>query len=97
MREVGGISSEDLKNTLFKNENELPPLFLPIFLSCYRRFDLLDFSPQIIGGQGMDLGSLASRWKTRILEFSPSVSEYCDGFGRDGFGDSAVQATTSSN
>jgi GntP family gluconate:H+ symporter len=73
MREVGGISSEDLKNTLAKNENELPPLFLsylPILLPVVliSMISLL----KVLGGQGIDLGAMAPTMENpnfRILSF----------------------------
>jgi GntP family gluconate:H+ symporter len=73
MREVGGISSEDLKNTLAKNENELPPLFLsylPILLpvALISMISLL----KVLGGQGIDLGAMAPTMENpnfRILSF----------------------------
>ena len=73
MREVGGISTEDLESILAKDDLELPPLFLsylpillPVFLiSC---ISLL----KVLGGQGMDLGALAPQMENltfRILSF----------------------------
>ena len=59
MREVGGISGEDLKNTLAKDEKELPPLFLsylPILLPVVL-ISLISLL-KVLGGQGMDLGAL---------------------------------------
>ena len=60
MREVGGISSRDLEDTLSKDIKDLPPLFLsylPIILPVV----LISFISllKVLGGQGVDLGSLA--------------------------------------
>ena len=60
MREVGGISSEDLKNTLAKDEKELPPLvlsYLPILLPVV--LNSLISLLKVLGSQGMDLGAMA--------------------------------------
>lgn len=73
MREVAGIGNKDLEDTLAKDSNELPPLFLsylPILLpvvliSC---ISLL----KVLGGQGVELGSLApvmDNVNFRILSF----------------------------
>ena len=60
MREVGGISNRDLEDTLSKDIKDLPPLFLsylPIILPVV----LISFISllKVLGGQGVDLGSLA--------------------------------------
>ena len=73
MREVGGISSEDLENTLAKDEKELPPLllsYIPILLpviliSCISILKVLE-------GQGVELGFLAAVMENtnfRVLSF----------------------------
>ena len=70
MREVGGINSHDLKETLAKDTKYLPPLFLsylPILLpvvliSC---ISLL----KVLGSQGFELGVLAPSMENQNYRF----------------------------
>ena len=80
MREVGGISSRDLEDTLAKDIKDLPPLFLsylPIILPVV----LISFISllKVLGGQDVDLGSLAPVMENanfRVLSFlgEPNVA-----------------------
>ena len=73
MREVGGISSRDLEDTLAKDSKELPPLllsYLPILLPVV----LISFISllKVLGQQGMELGVLTPAIENanfRILSF----------------------------
>ena len=73
MREVGGISSRDLEDTLAKDINELPPLFLsylPILLPVVL-ISLISLL-KVLGGQGVALGLLTpvmGNANFRILSF----------------------------
>ena len=76
MREVGGINSHDLKETLAKDTKDLPPLFLsylPILLpvvliSC---ISLL----KVLGSQGFELGALAPSMENQNYRFLSFLGE----------------------
>ena len=76
MREVGGINSHDLKETLAKDTKDLPPLFLsylPILLpvvliSC---ISLL----KVLGSQGFELGVLAPSMENQNYRFLSFLGE----------------------
>ena len=73
MREVGGISSRDLEDTLSKDLKDLPPLFLsylPIILPVV----LISFISllKVLGSQGVELGFLTPELENenfRLLSF----------------------------
>ena len=80
MREVAGISSRDLEDTLAKDIKDLPPLFLsylPILLPVVL-ISLISLL-KVLGGQGLELGALTPSLENanfRILSFlgEPNVA-----------------------